>query len=85
MPRKGQFLVHREDPHTDAMLALFLRVAWQDERGLRQVGLARQRLHFGLGQAARISEDGEHIALKCALCKDIHLRPLEPAYCSTGR
>ena len=48
-------------------------VARQDERGLRQVGLARQLLHLVIAQAARVGEDGELVALQRAAGKHIEL------------
>ena len=68
-----ELLTHGEDAHLDAALALHLRRAGQDEGGLAQIGLARQRLHLLGGEAARIGKDGQRIAFEWALGEDIHL------------
>ena len=67
-----EFFAHGEDADVDAVLALDLGGAGQDEGGLAEVGLARDGLHLLGGEAARVGEDGERIAGEGLLGEDVH-------------
>ncbi len=59
VPGEGQLLARREDAHARRVRGLGRR---QDEGGLAQVELARERLHLGARQAGGVGEHGERVA-----------------------
>ena len=67
MPGKWELDVGREDADEDVAVGL-RRV---DEDGLREAELLRERLQQLLGDAARVGEDGELVALERRRCKDV--------------
>ena len=80
MPGEGQFLGDGKDAHLDAALALGGEVAREDERSLGEPGLARQRLHVGRREAARVGENRQLIAFQRLLREHIELHVREAAH-----
>jgi hypothetical protein len=68
MPGHRQLLPGRENAHADIGPG---SLGGQDERGFGEVHLARQRLHLPGGEPCRVGKDGELIALKRPVGKDI--------------
>jgi hypothetical protein len=58
MAGEGQFLRDGEDAHGNAAFAFDRLLARNDERGLGQTHFAGERLHLGVGEAARVGEYG---------------------------
>ncbi len=73
MAGERQLLEDGEDADLATFPALGLGVARQDERGLAEIGLARQLLHLVVGQATGIGEDGELVALQRVRGEDVEL------------
>src|SRR6185437_4237119 len=73
MSGKRKFLLHREDAHTNAALALRGFVSGKDKSRLREVHLASNGLHLGIAQASGVVHDGEGIAFQWLGSEDIKL------------
>src|SRR5208337_3547897 len=71
VPGELQFLFDGENAYLDALLALRGGVARQNESGLREPGLAGQRLHLGIAQAASIVEDRQLISFQRLGSEDV--------------
>src|SRR6266516_5174636 len=73
MSGKRQLLLHCKYADSLPLLCFNLRLARQDKSCFRKIHLARERLHFLVGQAARVGENGERIARKRFSRKNIKL------------
>ena len=71
MPCEWKLLGDGENSHLDAVRALGRRVARNDEGGFRETRLARDRLHLGVAQTARVDEHRNRISLQRARTEDV--------------
>ena len=72
VPRKGQFLLRREDAHGHAADAILMRIIGrEDERGLGKVRLTSDSLHLEVGESSAIMDDGKRVALQGAFGEDV--------------
>src|SRR4030095_658384 len=73
MPRKRQFGLNREDSDFLSFPTFSGSIARENESGLRQIHLARQRLHLGVIQSASIGKNRQRIARERRLRENINL------------
>ena len=72
MPGERQFFQSGEDADMHAALALYRGFAREDKGSLREISLARQRLHFGIAQAARVRKTASGLPLSGCAEKTSH-------------
>src|SRR5205085_2857226 len=80
MPREWQLFCHGEDAYFYSVLPFNLRIARDNKSSFREVGFARQALHFRVAQAAPVSKDGKLVPLERPLCKHIQGDKRNPAH-----
>ncbi len=71
MTGERELFFRGEDADVNAALTFDLGCAREDEGGFGEVGLAGERLHFVVGEAARVGKDGERVAFKRLLGEDV--------------
>jgi hypothetical protein len=71
MTSEGQLFLCRKDSYSHTLAPFGVRISRNHERRLRQVGLARKRLHLLVRQTPRIVKNGESVAFKRPLSKDV--------------
>jgi hypothetical protein len=64
MSGEWQFLFYREDSYADATFTFGRRVAGKDERGLGEIHLFGDGLHFGVGESVGVGEYGQRVAFE---------------------
>src|SRR5580692_10170854 len=79
MSGEWQFLFYREDSDADAAFTLCGRVARKNERGLGEIHLLGDGLHFGIGEAARVGKYCQRIAFERIGSKYVPLRHRQTA------
>jgi hypothetical protein len=70
-PGKGHFLTGRKDAHIEAPVTQFIR---KDKGRFGEIDLAGDLLHFPVGQAGRMTENGQLVAGIFAFSEHIHNR-----------
>jgi len=73
MPAEWNFLFWSENPDFDALFAFDGRIARENESGFLKIGFAGNGLHFVIGEAASVRENGERIAFKTARSENVDL------------
>src|ERR1700756_648971 len=79
MSGKWKFLFYREDSDADAAFTLGRRVARENERGLGEIHLLGDGLHFDIGESAGIGEYSQGVAFERIRSKYVPLRHRQTA------
>src|SRR5438874_11895223 len=74
MSGERQLLLHRKNAHSYPALLFAGCVTRKDERRLRQIHFAGNRLHLIIAESSAIRKDGERIALKRIRRENVKLR-----------
>src|SRR5262249_37827196 len=80
MAGEWELLGHREDAHLHSLRPLDAGIARQDERRLREIGLAGQTLELLLAQGAGVREDGDSVSLEGTVGEDVDDRVVEATH-----
>jgi hypothetical protein len=84
MASERQLLLGSEDAHAHPAAVLDGGALGQDESRLREIHLARQRLHLSVAEPAAVSEHGEGISLQRFRAEHIQLHKSKTAQMQTS-